>query len=90
MQSAKSKKFDYILNFVMKRVGGMPDLHPGLSAPVGAALLSEGVSYPQLAGGNAGCSPIFPKRRSMNFRHSGRRGCGVTSARPGAATISSN
>ena len=39
----------------MIAAAGMPDLHPGLSAPVGAALLSEGVIYPELAGGDVGC-----------------------------------
>src|SRR5438128_4227876 len=34
---------------------GFPDLHPGKEAPVGAALMSQGVIYPHLIGGDIGC-----------------------------------
>lgn len=34
---------------------GMPDLHPGKGAPVGAAFVSDGVIYPHLIGGGIGC-----------------------------------
>jgi release factor H-coupled RctB family protein len=39
----------------MVRAVGMPDLHPGKGAPVGAAFVSEGVIYPHLIGGDIGC-----------------------------------
>lgn len=39
----------------MVAVAGMPDLHPGLSTPVGAAMRTRGVIYPELVGGDAGC-----------------------------------
>lgn len=39
----------------MKMAVGMPDLHPGKGAPVGAAFLSEGVLYPYLVGNDIGC-----------------------------------
>ena len=34
---------------------GFPDLHPGKGAPVGAALVTDGVIYPHLIGGDIGC-----------------------------------
>ncbi len=34
---------------------GMPDLHPGLSSPIGAAMQTEGVIYPEFIGGDVGC-----------------------------------
>jgi len=34
---------------------GMPDLHPGKGIPVGAAILSDGVVHPELAGNDIGC-----------------------------------
>jgi release factor H-coupled RctB family protein len=34
---------------------GMPDLHPGKGHPIGAAILSEGIVYPHLVGGDIGC-----------------------------------
>ena len=34
---------------------GLPDLHPGKFAPVGAAFVTEGVIYPHLIGGDIGC-----------------------------------
>lgn len=34
---------------------GLPDLHPGKFAPVGAAFVTEGVLYPHLIGGDIGC-----------------------------------
>jgi release factor H-coupled RctB family protein len=34
---------------------GLPDLHPGTFAPVGAAFVTEGVIYPHLVGGDIGC-----------------------------------
>ena len=40
----------------MVRVVGFPDLHPGKGYPIGAAMLSEGVFYPYLAGSDIGCS----------------------------------
>lgn len=37
------------------RTVGMPDLHPGRGFPIGAAVISKGVLYPQLAGNDIGC-----------------------------------
>jgi release factor H-coupled RctB family protein len=34
---------------------GFPDLHSGKGAPVGAAVVTEGVIYPHLIGGDIGC-----------------------------------
>lgn len=34
---------------------GMPDLHPGKGHPVGAAVMTDGVVYPHLVGGDIGC-----------------------------------
>lgn len=34
---------------------GMPDLHPGIASPVGAAFLSEGYLHPDLVGSDIGC-----------------------------------
>jgi release factor H-coupled RctB family protein len=39
----------------MVQAVGMPDLHPGKGAPIGAAFVSEGVIYPHLIGGDIGC-----------------------------------
>lgn len=39
----------------MRRVAGMPDLHPGRGYPVGAAFFSCGRLYPALIGGDIGC-----------------------------------
>ena len=39
----------------MRRVVGMPDLHPGRGYPVGAAFFSIGRFYPALIGGDIGC-----------------------------------
>ena len=39
----------------MKEVAAMPDLHPGLAHPVGAAAKSAGLIYPELVGGDVGC-----------------------------------
>ncbi len=39
----------------MRLAVGMPDLHPGKGAPVGAAFVSEGIFYPFLVGGDVGC-----------------------------------
>ena len=38
-----------------RRVVGFPDLHPGRGAPVGAALVTEGLIYPHLIGDDIGC-----------------------------------
>jgi release factor H-coupled RctB family protein len=34
---------------------GLPDLHPGKFAPIGAAFVTDGVIYPHLIGGDIGC-----------------------------------
>ncbi|AKF79898.1 release factor H-coupled RctB family protein [Myxococcus fulvus 124B02] len=39
----------------MKAAVGLPDLHPGKGAPVGAAFTSEGLFYPYLVGNDIGC-----------------------------------
>ncbi|NVJ00981.1 RNA ligase RtcB family protein [Myxococcus sp. AM009] len=39
----------------MKLAVGLPDLHPGKGAPVGAAFTSEGFLYPYLVGSDIGC-----------------------------------
>jgi release factor H-coupled RctB family protein len=50
---------------------GLPDLHPGKFAPVGAAFVTEGMIYPHLIGGDIGCGMAFFKtalpRRSAKF-----------------------
>ncbi|GAB2618464.1 RtcB family protein [Paractinoplanes abujensis] len=44
----------------MRHVAGMPDLHPGKGAPIGAAMLSS-VLYPFLVGSDIGCGiAVFP------------------------------
>lgn len=46
----------------MIHVAGMPDLHPGKGAPIGAAMLSS-VLYPLLVGSDIGCGiAMFPIR----------------------------
>jgi release factor H-coupled RctB family protein len=46
----------------MIHVAGMPDLHPGKGAPIGAAMLST-VLYPFLVGSDIGCGiAVFPFR----------------------------
>ena len=39
----------------VRQVVGFPDLHPGKGAPVGAAIVTEGVIYPHFIGGDIGC-----------------------------------
>lgn len=39
----------------MRRVVGMPDLHPGRGYPIGAAFFSVGRLYPALVGNDIGC-----------------------------------
>jgi release factor H-coupled RctB family protein len=39
----------------VRRAVGLPDLHPGLQAPVGAAFAIAGMIYPRLIGGDIGC-----------------------------------
>ncbi|GIF04709.1 RtcB family protein [Actinoplanes siamensis] len=46
----------------MRHVAGMPDLHPGKGAPIGAAMTSS-VLYPFLVGSDIGCGiAVFPIR----------------------------
>ncbi|WP_205650290.1 RNA ligase RtcB family protein [Actinoplanes solisilvae] len=46
----------------MRHVAGMPDLHPGKGAPIGAAMLSSTL-YPFLVGSDIGCGiAVFPIR----------------------------
>src|SRR5258706_3916284 len=39
----------------VREVVGLPDLHPGNGYPVGIAVVSQGVFYPQLVGSDIGC-----------------------------------
>ena len=39
----------------MRRVVGMPDLHPGKGTPIGAVFLSDDRVYPHLVGNDIGC-----------------------------------
>jgi release factor H-coupled RctB family protein len=39
----------------MKRVVGLPDLHPGRGTPIGAAFMSKSWIYPHLVGNDIGC-----------------------------------
>ncbi len=39
----------------MRRVVGMPDLHPGKGTPIGAVFLSDDRLYPHLVGNDIGC-----------------------------------
>jgi release factor H-coupled RctB family protein len=39
----------------MLRAVGLPDLHPGKGAPVGAAFFTDGMVYPYLLGNDVGC-----------------------------------
>lgn len=39
----------------MKKVIGMPDLHPGKGAPIGGVFFSEKILYPYLIGNDIGC-----------------------------------
>jgi release factor H-coupled RctB family protein len=39
----------------MRRAVGLPDLHPGKGAPIGAAFAVQGLLYPHLVGNDIGC-----------------------------------
>ncbi|MCK5681461.1 RNA ligase RtcB family protein [bacterium] len=39
----------------IERVVGMPDIHPGKGAPVGAVFISRDIIYPHLLGNDVGC-----------------------------------
>ena len=45
----------------MVRVAAYPDLHPGKGGPVGAAMLAEGIFYPDLVGAAGGCGMAYPR-----------------------------
>lgn len=45
----------------MQNVAGMPDLHPGITYPVGAAFFSFKRIYPALIGGDIGCGMAFAR-----------------------------
>jgi release factor H-coupled RctB family protein len=58
----------------MIHVAGMPDLHPGKGAPIGAAM-SSAVLYPHLVGSDIGCGiAVYPfaLRRAVPERLAGR------------------
>jgi release factor H-coupled RctB family protein len=58
----------------MLHVAGMPDLHPGKGAPIGAAMSST-VLYPHLVGSDIGCGiAVFPiqLKRAVPERLAGR------------------
>lgn len=52
---------------------GFPDLHPGISSPVGAAFVTRGVIHPHLIGGDIGCGMALFKtnlvRREAKIDH---------------------
>jgi release factor H-coupled RctB family protein len=49
-------QLDRVSNYPGMRLSvGMPDLHPGIASPVGAAFLSEGFVHPDLVGSDIGC-----------------------------------
>ena len=52
----------------MRRVAGMPDLHPGRGYPVGAAFFSSGVLYPALIGGDIGYGMALWQRSECKGR----------------------
>jgi release factor H-coupled RctB family protein len=54
------------------RAVGMPDLHPGGGAPIGAACLFEGRVWPHLIGSDAGCGALL-----VVGRRDGPRGDGL-------------
>lgn len=39
----------------MRLAVGLPDLHPGMASPVGAAFVVSGWLYPSLVGSDIGC-----------------------------------
>ncbi len=43
----------------MHHAVGMPDLHPGKGAPIGAVFASRGIFYPHLVGNDIGCGMGF-------------------------------
>ena len=45
----------------VRLAAGFPDLHPGKGTPVGAAFVTEGVTYPHLIGGDIGCGMTLLK-----------------------------
>ena len=44
---------------------GMPDLHPGKGIPIGVAIISNGVVYPELAGNDIGCGMALWQTRDF-------------------------
>ncbi|MFP2909765.1 RNA ligase RtcB family protein [Pyxidicoccus sp. 3LFB2] len=61
----------------MRLAVGLPDLHPGKGAPVGAAFTSEGFLYPYLVGNDIGCGMgLFdvdlPARKAKPERWAGK------------------
>ena len=47
---------------------GLPDLHPGKGHPIGAAILTDGIVYPHLVGGDIGCGMALFQTRSRASR----------------------
>jgi len=45
----------------VRQAVGFPDLHPGKGGPVGAAIVSDGLIYPHLIGGDIGCGMMLSK-----------------------------
>jgi release factor H-coupled RctB family protein len=54
----------------MRRVVGMPDLHPGRGYPVGAAFFSCGRYYPALIGNDIGCGMALWQTSLERSKHS--------------------
>lgn len=56
MEGEAIRQLEAVARFPGMRLAvGLPDLHPGKGAPVGAALASEGILYPFLVGNDIGC-----------------------------------
>ncbi|CAO5674849.1 MAG: RNA-splicing ligase RtcB [Holosporales bacterium] len=52
----------------MQRVVGLPDLHVGKTAPVGASYLSKNIVYPHLVGNDIGCGMAFFETELPSFQ----------------------
>ncbi|KAL2622963.1 hypothetical protein R1flu_003168 [Riccia fluitans] len=59
-QAQKQLKWAASLNGVVLAIG-LPDLHVGNSCPIGAAIATEGIIYPNLVGTDIGCGIMLVK-----------------------------
>lgn len=56
IESRSLTQLEQVSNFAdMRQVCGMPDIHPGIDAPIGAAYLAKNRIYPALVGSDIGC-----------------------------------